>query len=292
MLSILSMLAMLSDWICFSLAPVPDHTEEAFDGLHPAHLITIFLSTNVFFCFIEPLIVRSFGLRKTVVGGSILMTIGCVLRSGIGRQHPVTNVFQIIVGTLCVGAAQPFFQCTPSLLAAEWFGPGERTLATTVAINANQIGIAFSYICGAYFIHDVPGLFKYLRLLSCFATFLCVLTILFFQSRPPTPPSASSSNLRSPSKINRQIGRGVTFRSDGVEEELAITAALLDPTIIGKRWNKDFIDFMAELRKLLVTNGFRHATVAFVVSSKSDIITAIQSSCTNNCLIVLSTNKN
>ena len=39
----------------------------------------------------------------------------------------------MIVGTVLVGAAQPFFQCTPALLAANWFGPDERTLATTIA---------------------------------------------------------------------------------------------------------------------------------------------------------------
>jgi hypothetical protein len=27
-----------------------------------------------------------------------------------------------VVGTVLVGAAQPFFQCTPTLLSATWFG--------------------------------------------------------------------------------------------------------------------------------------------------------------------------
>ena len=48
---------------------------------------------------------------------------------------------------MLVGAAQPFFQCTPSLLAANWFGESETTLAATLALNSNQLGIAFS-VCG------------------------------------------------------------------------------------------------------------------------------------------------
>ena len=64
----------------------------------------------------------------------------------------MTSQTGIVAGTILVGAAQPFFQCTPALLAAAWFGPNERVLATTVAINANQIGIAMSYIVGAYMV--------------------------------------------------------------------------------------------------------------------------------------------
>jgi FLVCR family feline leukemia virus subgroup C receptor-related protein len=41
-----------------------------------------------------------------------------------------------------VGAAQPFFQCTPPLLSATWFGTKERSLATAVAINFNQVTTA------------------------------------------------------------------------------------------------------------------------------------------------------
>jgi hypothetical protein len=32
------------------------------------------------------------------------------------------------IGTVLVGAAQPFFQCTPTLLSATWFGKDERAL--------------------------------------------------------------------------------------------------------------------------------------------------------------------
>ena len=41
--------------------------------------------------------------------------------------------YLVVAGTMLVGAAQPFFQCTPSLLAANWFGESETTLAATLA---------------------------------------------------------------------------------------------------------------------------------------------------------------
>ena len=76
MLIILSALAMLSDWICFQLAPIPAITEKAYQGMHPADLVTIFLSANVIFCFVEPYLVVTRGLRRVVVDASVLMFIG------------------------------------------------------------------------------------------------------------------------------------------------------------------------------------------------------------------------
>ena len=317
MLVILSLLALLSDWVCFSLgasplfhrsiahgfiinrlfvtllpaaAPVPGATEEEFAGLHPAHLITIFLSTNVIFCFIEPLVVRRRGLRDTVVAGAALMTFGCLLRSGIGREHEVTSVSAVILGTVFVGAAQPFFQCTPAMLAAEWFGANERTVATTIAINANQIGIALSYLCGAYLVHDGPGLHKYFRLLSCFAVTLFVAALVFFRDHPPTPASASSgekvfspSNSKGKDRIARVISstdheRGDTGDIYDSEEEAPREDPSL-PSFIplavarmarGVLW-REVVQLIRELRQLLFTNGFAHATEAFVVSSECSV---------------------
>ena len=61
-----------------------------------------------------------------------LVLTGCI--SAISRRHPS----QVLAGTVLVGAAQPFFQCTPPLLSATWFGSDERALATSVALNFNQ----------------------------------------------------------------------------------------------------------------------------------------------------------
>ena len=110
--------------------------------------------TNVLVSLCEPLIVDRLGLRHAVVVGASLMFAGCAVRSGFPRFANRDYAF-VIVGTVLVGAAQPFFQCTPALLAANWFGPDERTLATTIALNANQVGIAVSYLVGTELVHDM-----------------------------------------------------------------------------------------------------------------------------------------
>ena len=81
-LGYLSLLALLSDWVCFSVAAAPE-TWEATYAHDPATLIDIFLFTNVFFCLVEPVLVRRFGLRSVVVGAAGLMCAGCALRSGL-----------------------------------------------------------------------------------------------------------------------------------------------------------------------------------------------------------------
>ena len=146
-LGYLSLLALLSDWVCFSVAAAPETWEAAYSR-DPATLIDIFLFTNVLFCFLEPMIVRRAGLRATVIGAATAMAAGCALRSGLPTSIGLQPYNAVVAGTVLVGAAQPMFQCTPPLLSATWFGADERALATAVAINFNQVGIATAFLVG------------------------------------------------------------------------------------------------------------------------------------------------
>ena len=137
-LAYLSLLALLSDWVCFSVAAAPGTWKDAY-ARDPATLIDIFLFTNVFFCFLEPAIVRRVGLRAVVVGAGALMAAGCFLRSGVPFGGELPSYPQVIAGTVLVGAAQPFFQCTPPLLSATWFGADERALATAMCVSTFNV---------------------------------------------------------------------------------------------------------------------------------------------------------
>ena len=82
-LAYLSILALLSDWICFSVAASPDSFEHAYPGASAANLIDIFLFTNVASCFFVTDVVTKFGLGKSIKGAAALMSVGCLMRSGI-----------------------------------------------------------------------------------------------------------------------------------------------------------------------------------------------------------------
>lgn len=195
-LGYLSALALLSDWICFSVAANPDTYESVF-GHSAASLIDMFLFTNVASCFLVTDVVAKFGLQKAIQGAAIFMTVGCWMRSGISflpvtpeAEHLMSYPF-IVIGTIMVGAAQPFFQCTPPFLSAQWFAPSERATSTAVALNFNQIGIAVAFLVGGEMATNRSGLEEYFGLIAVICTLVAAGTLLQFQDEPPVPPSAS-----------------------------------------------------------------------------------------------------
>jgi len=208
-LAYLSLLALLSDWICFALAAVPSTFEKVYPGHSAAGIIDIFLYTNVVSCFIVTKAVAKFGLSKCIKFTSVLMTLGCFLRSGVTFfESDWSHLFQgsaldtittphivpywsLVAGTILVGFSQPFFQCTPPLLSAKWFASDERAKSTAVALNFNQIGIATAFIVGGSMVTSAVGLGQYLTLISLVSVILAIGTNLQFQEKPPTPPSAS-----------------------------------------------------------------------------------------------------
>jgi FLVCR family feline leukemia virus subgroup C receptor-related protein len=191
-LAYLSILALMSDWICFSVAAAPDTYQNSF-GHSAASLIDMFLFMNVASCFVVTDVVDKFGMKNSIRGAAALMAAGCWLRSGISFFGNVDLVPYplLVVGTLMVGAAQPFFQCTPPLLSAQWFASSERATSTAVALNFNQIGIATAFLVGGAMATTTSGLEHYFGLISVLCTILLAGTVLQFENLPPTPPSVS-----------------------------------------------------------------------------------------------------
>jgi len=211
-LAYLSLLALLSDWICFSVAASPSTFEDAYPGHSAAGLIDLFLFTNVASCFLVTDIVNRFGLGLAIKGAAGLMTVGCLFRSGVAFLAPVATAMglpeaasaasstapdglvpfeAIVVGTVLVGAAQPFFQCTPPYLSATWFGSDERATSTAVALNFNQIGIATAFLVGGSMATSAAGLADYFGVISACCLAVAAGTLLQFQEKPESPPSTS-----------------------------------------------------------------------------------------------------
>ncbi|KAL7570863.1 hypothetical protein ACA910_018928 [Epithemia clementina (nom. ined.)] len=195
-LGYLSMLALISDWICFSVAAVPSTYEQAFHH-SAAQLIDFFLFTNVVTSFLVTDFVDKFGLKNSIQGAAVLMALGCWLRSGLSflpvlPQAPeLMSYAAVVIGTIMVGAAQPFFQCTPPVLSATWFAASERATSTAVALNFNQIGIATAFLVGGAMATTVRGLELYFGLIALVSTVTAIGTLLQFQNEPPIPPSTS-----------------------------------------------------------------------------------------------------
>jgi len=236
----LSTLALISDWVCFSTASIPDIFELAYPGRTSEGIIDKFLLMNVVSCLCVTDTVNKYNLQKCTKISSLVMCIGCWLRSGFGivtvlfdifgmreeYKHSILSIELIdgvplfglppfpilVIGTLMVGAAQPFFQCTPPLLSAQWFASNERATSSAIALNFNQVGIAAAFVVGGMMVDDSSsenegdygerhggsnsisqnlGLIRYFTLIAVISTVVCIGTFKQFDDLPPVPPSAS-----------------------------------------------------------------------------------------------------
>jgi hypothetical protein len=198
MLFYMSLLNLLSDWTCYSVAPISLLAEEAFGNIDPERLVVVFLGANALGTACEPIILARLGLRRTVLLGSLLLMIGSIVKSGglppiipasLEKGH---SEWSIYLGFFIVGLSQPLYQCTPALLSASWFPEEERTMATGVALNANQLGIGFAFIFGTLLVSKSDDIPAYFGLLSQISTLVFIGTLIQFDDAPPTPPSSSA----------------------------------------------------------------------------------------------------
>lgn len=229
-LGYLSLLALLSDWVCFSVAAAPSTFESTF-GHSAASIIDIFLFTNVATSFLVTDIVSNFGIQRAIQTAAVLMCTGCWLRAGVGflpGQEGLMDYPFIVLGTVLVGIAQPFFQCTPPLLSAMWFANNERSTSTAIALNFNQIGIATAFLVGGSMATSSIGLEQYFGVIALATTLITLGTLLQFQDEPEIPPSLS--------ELEKRI-KGET-----------------EPP------------FLESVQKFFSTKGFSNALVAFVCS--------------------------
>lgn len=225
MLFYLSLLNLLSDWTGLSVAPIATLTSRAYGSdddyiyandnnvqmyIQPEALVTVFLVASSFGTAFEPWILGRLGLRRTIVFGAFSNMLGNLVKSGglppfftINIMlHGIHGTCALYVGFFLVGFAQPLFQCTPALLSASWFPEEERTLATSIALNANQLGVGLAFIVGALYVQSPSQIASYFGLISLFSVVAFVGTALHLDDAPPTPPSGSSRIMKGTLEIS------------------------------------------------------------------------------------------
>jgi len=201
MLIHMSILNLLSDWTCYSVAPIAVLTAEKFGhDVDPESLVTVFLSANAMASACEPAILGRLGLRRTVVFGALLLMVGSIIKSGgsplLGQSLGDGDGWRVYLGFFLVGLSQPLYQCTPALLSASWFPENERTMATGVALNSNQLGIGFAFVFGTLLVATTDDIVPYFQFLSFIATVSFIGCAMQFDDAPPTPPSDTARVIR------------------------------------------------------------------------------------------------
>jgi MFS family permease len=148
-----------------------------------------FVPTSIVSSFVQAKI----GLRASVfIAVSLNFVGGCIRFAGFKQGHEA--FFWILLGGQCITAfAQPFIGNATTLLASNWFGDKERTIATTIAAFCSVLGSAAAFGIAPWLAGDESekGMIILLGGEAAFAAVLLVSFVAFFQDKPPTPPSYS-----------------------------------------------------------------------------------------------------
>lgn len=107
----------------------------------------------------------------------------------------------VMVAQSANAIAGPLLNSVPAVLSTTWFPPKERAAATAIGFISQNVGSAFAFLLGNI-VQDDWDIWNLLYLEAIIAVATTVPVFIYFPERPPTPPSASSAELRTGTQLN------------------------------------------------------------------------------------------
>ena len=170
-------------WICFAPVTGPAATYFHVSELRIGLLAMIFMIVYIPISFPASWAIDTFGIRKAVGFGAVLVAVFGLLRGIYGSSFGVTLLL-----TVGIAVAQPFLLNAYTKLAAQWFGLEERATAVGLMTVAAFLGIVIGEVLTPSLV-DAYG-FGGMQLIYGVVTAVSgVLFVLVAQERPPTPAS-------------------------------------------------------------------------------------------------------
>jgi len=159
-------------------------------------------------------VLKSWGLRNTLLYGGVLTTTGCLIRWAAAQAHvnkdpsgdrqgPETYAL-ILMGTFVVAQAQAVYMNLPTVISLAWFDFGEMDFAMTILSLTSAIGSGLGMMIPTVFVKqddiapDALASAIAALLLFQFALAGCALVVsfFFFSSAPALPPSIAAARDR------------------------------------------------------------------------------------------------
>ena len=149
------------------------------------------------------------GCRVPVLACCALMLACSVLRV-LARDSAPGSLALVHLAMILDAVVGPVVMAAPSKLAADWFPPAERTVATALAALSNQSGSIVVYVLVPLLCPDASeaGMRRLNLVLLGVSVLNCALAALYFPSLPPHAPSASAALERADGSAER-----ITLRS-------------------------------------------------------------------------------
>ncbi|UJR23638.1 hypothetical protein I4U23_026623 [Adineta vaga] len=142
------------------------------------------------------------GLRKIILLLAIVCFIAASLRilpimfiSPSNSSFTSISLLFIHLGQILNAACGPLVMAPVSQLSCLWFGPNERTRATTLAIMAASFGSTFGFLVHPWIVTTSEQIPQLLYLHFILALIALLMTLGYFPSHPPHAPSPAAQSL-------------------------------------------------------------------------------------------------
>ena len=134
-------------------------------------------------------VTNRFGLRGGILVGAMFTAMGAWIRAA-ATDYPL-----LLAGQTIISLGQLPLLGSPPRVSLTWFGHNEWSLATSVAVLANQAGGAVAYVLSPAAIPSPEGVGMqcYLTYQAAACTAACVFVAVFVPSKPARPASYASA---------------------------------------------------------------------------------------------------
>ncbi|KAL4450799.1 hypothetical protein ABPG74_011641 [Tetrahymena malaccensis] len=176
-------------WITFS--PISTQVEQAYDQ---SQFVITMTSMSYMFFYVLITFPSNFLLSKSLKYGIWLGSILTIL-GGWVRIFINNSFWWAIFGQILGAIGQPFILNAPSKIAAVWFKPKERPIATAILALINTIGVGIGFLFPSFFVDDSYSnqtrdqVYQLMLWQAVTMTIAIVPCVIFFREKPPTPPS-------------------------------------------------------------------------------------------------------
>ncbi|XP_056915423.1 feline leukemia virus subgroup C receptor-related protein 2 [Takifugu flavidus] len=133
------------------------------------------------------------GLRIALLLANMLNCAGAWIKVASARPD---LYWVTVLGQFLSATSQVLFLGIPPKLAAVWFGPDEVSVACSIGVLGNQLGIAIGFLVPPILVHNVDDLDElgyHIRVMfyitAGVTTVMFILVIMVFQDKPEIPPS-------------------------------------------------------------------------------------------------------
>jgi MFS family permease len=134
--------------------------------------------------------IDTYGYRKTVSLGAILMGVFGIVRGVVG-----TNYTWVLISTIGIAVAQPFLLNAWTTVPAKWFNLELRATAVGLITLSNLIGTALGMVLTPI-LTETMSIPQVQLIYGVIAAFSALLFIIFARETPPTPPCPAGMEVR------------------------------------------------------------------------------------------------